>query len=180
MKLTELKREIFKITKQIHKETNVNKKNVLLQQRKEMLNNLHVLKQKQRLNTQLDYIVEKEIPIINTVVTNKKNDNISTDYMLPTQLTNLMYDEILNKLQSLYIETIIKDYIIGDIVITEDGTGVVRHFNIDINELLEEHKGVYVKMKRFTKEGIEGVRYLGKDVRGYKITDIKKIGHIEG
>lgn len=110
----------------------------------------------------VEVIIEKEVFV------NTGNDGI------PTSLETDEFVALLKDVRDTYIKTN-TELTLNDYVTTIDGLGRIKSFHIDEEELYSKQGGIFVKLKKIRlSDGKEGQRFLGKDKRGYRVSDITK------
>lgn len=171
-------------------------KSQLLSERKYLLEDLHIAKYQYRLSDQYitspkykkNFVIEPEalperiVEVIKEVPVEKIVYIHTTDF-LPKMIDakNLMI--MLQTLRENFINSN-TDLRIEDEVSLKFKWGnedtieqcVILEFNIVESELLEPHKGIYAKVKKYNRQNNTiSQRFLGSNPNGFKITELTKI-----
>jgi hypothetical protein len=129
--------------------------------------------------------VPKEITIIKEVpvevpkeVIVEKEVYVNHGGGIPDTLETDELIALLNQCRQVYINTH-SPVKLGDYIKTDDGIGIVKLIQVDEEELTKKGGGIFAKAKRIRmSDGKEGQRYMGKDKRGYKVTEVDVLADI--
>lgn len=126
-----------------------------------------------------EIIITKEVPVkVPFEVIIEKPVYVNQGGGIPDDLETDEFMALLKQIREVYLKN--SPVKINTYIKTSDGVGYVKSLNIDESELMKKGGGIYAKAKRIrNSDGKEGQRYMGKDARGYKVTDVQVIPNIK-